>query len=96
MNKLTPLLAIPILILSSCDKKGSENTFKESRYSAQTFTVAGMMAITQITDHKTNKVYFYKLEDKKGLTLKNTIDLTKCGAQNIPFEEPKADLTSKE
>lgn len=46
-----------------------------------------MAVVTQITDHQENKIYYYKLSDKKGLTLQNTIDLTQCGAQNIPFDK---------
>lgn len=84
MKKLL-LLILPIGLLASCNCKNKDTL--NHRYSTQTFSVAGMVVITQITDHLENKVYLYELSDKKGLTLKNTFDVSKCGAQNIPFEE---------
>jgi hypothetical protein len=86
MNKILPIFILPILTLTSCNS-GDEDK-RNSRYSAQTFSVAaGTAVVTQITDHEANKIYYYKLSDEEGLVLKNTIDLTKCGDQIIPFED---------
>ena len=95
MIKLSLLLTIPLLTFTSCNNEGNEQTSKLPRYSTQTFTVAGMTVITQITDNETSKMYFYQMSDKKGLTLKDSIDLTKCGDQNIPFEKTSTDVNTK-
>lgn len=81
-----PVLIVLVLALTGCEDKNEEKT--SSRYSTNTFTVVGGTAvITQITDHQENKTYYYKLRDKDGLTLQYTVDLTKCGSPNIPFED---------
>ena len=92
MNKLFPLLIVPFLAIASCDSEANKQEAATPRYSTQTFTVAGMVVITQITDYETNKVYFYELSDEDGLKLKNTFDLTKCGDTNIPLEDPRGDV----
>ena len=94
MKKITLLLFIPLLSLTSCnsDKEESET----SRYSTQSFVVAGGMGfITQITDHESNTIYYYKFNDKE-LTLQSTIDLTKTGDKNIPFERINRDKSGTE
>jgi hypothetical protein len=95
MKKIALLLFIPLLSLTSCNSDKKESA--TSRYSTQTFSVAGGMAvITQITDHESNTIYYYKLDDKKGLTLQSTIDLTKAGDKNIPFESNDKDKSKTE
>ena len=85
MNKLLLLLFLPIVALTSCNDDKVEAS--ANRYSSHTFSVAGGLALfTQITDHHSDKMYLYELNEKKGLILKETIDLTKCGSENIPFE----------
>lgn len=86
MNKILPILVLPILALTSCNS--DEGDSPALKYSAQTFSIVGGTAVvTQITDHEANKVFYYKLSDKEGLVLKNTIDLTKCGDQIIPYDD---------
>ena len=95
MHKPSLILALPFLFFASCEKNEKAQT--SNRYTSQTFTIAGGMAvITQITDHETNMSYLYELKDKSGLELKNTIDLSKCGAESIPFQELLAKDTPKE
>ena len=89
MRKLLPILVVPILALTSCDRGEKEST--TSRYSTQTFAVAGgTTAVTQITDHELNKIYYYKISEE-GLALQDTIDLTKSGDQKIPYERDNRD-----
>ena len=84
MSKILFILVPLFLTLNSCNS--DKNNSLTSRYSTQTFSVAGgMSVITQVTDHQVNKVYLYKM-GKEGLTLQDTIDLEKCGDQKIPFE----------
>ena len=90
MKTITLLLSISLLSLTSCDSDKQESS--SSRYTAQTFSiVGGTTVVTQITDHESKKIYYYKLSDKNGLELQSTIDLTKCGDKNIPFEDHNKD-----
>jgi hypothetical protein len=95
MHKPYLILALPFLLFASCEKNEKPQT--SNRYTSQIFTIAGGMAvITQITDNETNMSYLYELKDKTGLELKNTIDLSKCGAESIPFQELAKDNHKEE
>ena len=85
MKKITLLLTIPLLSLTSCDEK-QEAKSHVPRYDVQTFSVMGMALICQITDNEENKTYMYDMKGKS-MKLKTIIDLSKVGDQTIPMDE---------
>ncbi len=94
MKKILLTLLVPLTLLTGCNSDSEKSEL--SRYTTSTFSAAGgMVVITQITDHKLNKIYYYEFKDKKGLVLMSSVDITKSGAHTLPFDAKDSDQSSE-
>ncbi|PCJ53789.1 MAG: hypothetical protein COA79_22520 [Planctomycetota bacterium] len=74
-----------LIFLSGCGGNSNPSGTIQQRYSIDTMTgMGGLAVVYNITDHKLNKMYIYKVGDN--LELEGVVDLSKVGEKIIDIE----------